>query len=220
MARPREFNDAIALNAAIQCFWSHGYEATSVRDLADAMGITGPSLYNAFGDKRALYRRALDHYVEHGFRDRVRRFETQLESRKAIVAFFDEIIERSLADPQQKGCMIVNSALELAPHDPEFQTVLADVLREMERFFFRCVKAGQLAGTISKTVPAVDFARMLLGVLMGLRVLARSRPEPELLRGMVRPVLALLNNDGLGRRGKKKCSSLTIGQPLQNHDVP
>lgn len=54
MARPREFDEAVALDAAIQCFWSRGYEATSVRDLADAMGIAGPSLYNTFGDKRTL----------------------------------------------------------------------------------------------------------------------------------------------------------------------
>ena len=58
MARPREFDEAVALDAAIQCFWSRGYEATSVRDLADAMGIAGPSLYNTFGDKRTLGRRS------------------------------------------------------------------------------------------------------------------------------------------------------------------
>jgi TetR/AcrR family transcriptional repressor of nem operon len=193
MARPREFDEAAALDAAIQCFWSRGYEATSVRDLADAMGIAGPSLYNTFGDKRTLYRQALEHYVERGFCDRVRRFESQLAPRAAIGAFFDEIIELSLADDQRKGCMIVNSALELAPHDAEFQAALADVLRDMEAFFYRCVKAGQDTGAITTALPADDLARMLLGLLMGLRVLARSRPEPELLRGLVRPALALLD---------------------------
>ena len=57
MARPREFNEGIALDAAIEWFWRRGYEATSVRELAAAMGISGPSLYNAFGDKRALFGR-------------------------------------------------------------------------------------------------------------------------------------------------------------------
>lgn len=193
MARPREFDEAAALEAAIQCFWSRGYEATSVRDLADAMGIAGPSLYNAFGDKRALYRQALAHYVERGFCERVRRFESLLAPRAAIGAFFDEIIELSLADGERKGCMIVNAALELAPHDAEFQAALAAVLRDMEAFFHRCVQAGQDAGTIDPSMPAADLARMLLGLLMGLRVLARSRPEPELLHGIVRPALALLD---------------------------
>lgn len=204
MARPREFDEGAALEAAIQCFWSRGYEATSVRDLANAMGIAGPSLYNTFGDKRTLYRQALDHYVERGFCDRVRRFESELAPRAAIGAFFDEIIELSLADDQRKGCLIVNSALELAPHDPEFQAALADVLRDMEAFFHRCVKAGQDTGAINASLPADDLARMLLGLLMGLRVLARSRPEPELLRGLVRPALALLDDNGSPQRRNRK----------------
>ncbi|SSW67493.1 TetR/AcrR family transcriptional regulator [Achromobacter agilis] len=204
MARPKEFDEAAALDAAIQCFWSRGYEATSVRDLADAMGIAGPSLYNTFGDKRKLYRQALEHYVERGFCNRVRRFESELAPRAAIEAFFDEIIELSLADDQRKGCMIVNSALELAPHDAEFQAALANVLRDMEAFFHRCVEAGQGSGAISAALPADDLARMLLGLLMGLRVLARSRPEPELLRGVVRPALALLDGAGPSQQGNLK----------------
>lgn len=193
MARPKEFDETVALEAAIECFWSRGYEATSMRDLTESMGITAASLYNAFGDKRSLYRRALDHYVERGFCERVRRFEGQLRPRESIVAFFEEIVALSLGDTRRKGCMIVNSALEVAPHDPEFQAVVADVTRQMEAFFYRCVRAGQLAGTISSEQPADDVARLLLGVLMGLRVLARTRPDRKLLEGILRPVLSLLD---------------------------
>jgi TetR/AcrR family transcriptional repressor of nem operon len=128
-----------------------------------------------------------------------------LAPRAAIGAFFDEIIELSLADDQRKGCLIVNSALELAPHDAEFQAALAAVLRDMEAFFYlRCVKAGQDAGAINITLPADDLARMLLSLLMGLRVLARSRPRPELLRGLVRPALALLDGAGTSQRRSRK----------------
>ena len=194
MARPREFDETAALEAAIQFFWSRGYEATSVRDLAKTMGMTGASLYNAFGDKRSLYRRALAQYVEQSFGDRVGRFEKKLAPRDAIGAFFDEIIERSMRDEQRKGCMLVNSALEMAPHDPEFQRVVADVLVQVEGFFRRCVAMGQSEGTISGFQSAEDLARLLLSTLLGLRVLARTRPERELLEGVLRPVLALLDD--------------------------
>lgn len=199
MARPKEFDEAVALDAAIQCFWARGYEATSVRDLSVAMGISGASLYNAFGDKRLLYRRALDRYVERGFCDRVRRFESALEPRAALAAFFDEIITLSLADAQHKGCLIVNSAVELGPHDAEFQVALTAVLSDMEHFFLRCIKAGQDSGSIGSATPAEDLARMLLGLLMGLRVLARARPEPELLHGLLRPAMALLDAGSLSQ---------------------
>jgi TetR/AcrR family transcriptional regulator, transcriptional repressor for nem operon len=193
VARPREFDEAAVLDAAVQCFWARGYEATSVRDLADKMGITGASLYNAFGDKKSLYRRALDYYVEQSFGDRVGRFEGQLPPREAIGAFFNEIIQRSLNDKQRKGCMLVNSALEVAPHDPEFQLIIANVLVQVEAFFGRCVIAGQQAGTISTLQTADDLARLLLSILLGIRVLARTRPERELLEGLVRPVFGLLD---------------------------
>jgi TetR/AcrR family transcriptional regulator, transcriptional repressor for nem operon len=194
MARPREFDETAVLRAAIHCFWSRGYEATSVRDLAEKMGITGASLYNTFGDKRSLYRRALAYYVNESFGDRVGRFEGNMPPRQAIAAFFEEIIERSLDDPQRKGCMLVNSALEMAPHDPEFQRAVADVMVQVEGFFRRSVAAGQSEGTISGSQSAEDLARLLLSTLLGLRVLARTRPERELLEGVLRPVLALLDN--------------------------
>lgn len=192
MARPREFDEAVVLDAAMQCFWSHGYEATSIRELAETMGITGASLYNAFGDKRSLYRQALDRYVDQSFGDRVRRFEATLPPREAIVAFFTEIIDRSVRDKERKGCMLVNSALEVAPHDPEFQQIVAGVLRQVEAFFRRCVEAGQANGAISTAHSPSDMARMLLAMLAGLRVLARACPDRKLLEGAVRPALALM----------------------------
>lgn len=192
MARPREFEHQEVLDAAIQCFWAHGYEATSVRDLADSMGIAGASLYNAFGDKRSLFRRALDRYVERNSRDRAKRLEG-LAPRQAIGMFFAEIIERSLNDRRRKGCMLVNSALEVAPHDAEICGVVAGVLTEIEAFFRRSVEAGQADGTIAARQSADDLARLLLGALLGIRVLARVRPERDLLQGLVRPVFALLD---------------------------
>ena len=200
MARPREFDETAALDAAVQCFWKRGYEATSTRDLAAKMGITGASLYNAFGDKRSLYRRALDHYVDQSFRDRIGRFEGNFGPRDAIGAFFDEIVKRSLSDKQRKGCMLVNSALEVAPHDPEFHRVVNAVLEQVEAFFLRCVVAGQRDGTIANSQSAEDLARLLLSTLLGIRVLARTRPERALLEGLVRPIFALLDNSLIPQR--------------------
>lgn len=192
MARPREFDETAALDAAMQCFWARGYEATSVRDLASDMGITSASLYNAFGDKRSLYRRALDHYLDRSVRERIARLEGSMSPRDAIAAFLQEVIERSLSDPQRRGCMLVNSALELAPHDADFRRVVADELTQIEAFFRRCVQAAQRAGEITAAQDAQDLARLLLSVLLGIRVLARTRPQRALLEGVVAPVLSML----------------------------
>jgi TetR/AcrR family transcriptional repressor of nem operon len=192
MVRPREFDEDAALEAAVMHFWRHGFEATSVRTLADRMGITGASLYNAFGDKRSLYRRALAHYLEHTVGDRLARLG-QLAPRDAIETFLREIIERSVNDEQRKGCMLVNTALELAPHDREFKRTVARALEQVEMFFLNHVRAGQSAGTITLKHSAEDLARLLMSVLLGIRVLSRSRPERTLLEGTIRPVLYLLD---------------------------
>lgn len=189
MARPREFDEAVVLDAAVQQFWQYRYEATSVRDLSDRMGITGASLYNAFGGKRSLYRRALEHYLKQTFRERITRFESQYPPREAMIAFLQEIIEKSFSDKLRRGCMLVNSALEIAPHDPEFQKVVAKFLTQVEALFFRCVGAGQKDGTIQD--------RSLLRILLG----ARSSPNRSLLEDLARPAFAMLGDGKPVKRG-------------------
>jgi TetR/AcrR family transcriptional repressor of nem operon len=201
MARPREFDEAAVLDAAIDKFWRHGYEATSVRDLADEMNIAGASLYNAFGDKRTLYERSLNRYLDQTFRERIRRIEPHRPPREAIITFLQEIIKRSVTDKQRRGCLLVNSAIESAPHDPQFLGIVATFLNEVETFFLRCVSRGQDDGTISRAHSAADLSKSLLGILLGIRVLARVRPERKLLEGLVRPVFGLLDGtDAVVRR--------------------
>jgi TetR/AcrR family transcriptional repressor of nem operon len=196
MARPREFDEAAALDVAMDCFWRGGYEATSVRDLAAEMGINGPSLYNTFGDKRALFRAALRRYVERSSRERIARLEGRLPPKEAIRAFIAEIVERSLDDRERRGCLLVNSALEIAPHDAELGAEIAARLGEIEAFFRHAIAAAQTEGSVPPDRDPADLARLLLGVILGVRVLARANPQRDLLEGVVRPALTLLDWPG------------------------
>src|SRR5271163_1114981 len=152
MPRPREFDETAALEAAIECFWRRGYEATSMRDLAASMGLTAPSLYNAFGDKRALFAKSLQRYLDCTTRDRLRRYEISLPPKEAIRHFFAEIVEHSVNDRERKGCFLVNSALEVAPHQKKLGAVIAKQFAEIEAFFKRCIRAAQADGTVPRGV--------------------------------------------------------------------
>ena len=174
------------------CFWTRGYEATSVRDLAASMGINGPSLYNAFGHKRALFGQALERYAECSMRQRIGRLEREYRSKAAIVHFFGGLIERSLDDKDRRGCLIVNSALDVAPHDKELRAVIAGYLGEIESFFQRCLVRAKSNGEVAATTNVKDTACLFLGVLLGIRVAARTKPDRALLAGMVRPALGLI----------------------------
>jgi TetR/AcrR family transcriptional repressor of nem operon len=201
MARPRGFDEAGALDAATECFRRRGYAAASVRDLTQSMGIGATSLYNSFGDKRALFVKALERYVERSVRARIKRLECSLPPKRAIRTLIEEVIrtlieeviERSVTDRSRGGCLLINSALEVAPHDPDLAKAIAASLGEIEAFFRRSVVAAQAEGTIPRSRKPRDLSRMLLGIVLAIRVLTRSKPERSLLEGMVRPALAALD---------------------------
>jgi TetR/AcrR family transcriptional repressor of nem operon len=196
--RPREFDEDVALDAAMRRFWADGFAATSVRDLGDAMGLGQASVYNAFGGKRALFIQCLDRYLDANMRARIARVEKSVPPRKAIEAFLTEIVERSLES--RLGCLLANAAQEVAPHDPEIAEVIAERLGELEAFFRRCVIAGQGDGSIASDVDPTDAARLLLTTVMGLRVLARGFPNRAVLEGAARQALTVL---GKPRRRRK-----------------
>ncbi len=193
VGRPRSFDEERALEAAAECFWSRGYEATSVRDLTSSMGIAGPSLYNAYGGKRALFAAALGHYCNRSMRDRVERLEGTASGAAAIQGFFRDIIERSLQDGGQKGCFLVNTALELGPHDPELAETVYGYFSEIRAFFRRHIEAAQSVGGASPSFDPEAYSAHLLCVLMGIRVLARCCPDRAILEAAAGLALQRLN---------------------------
>ena len=93
MGRLKAFDEDKVIDSAVDCFWSRGYETTSVRDLTERMGIGGASLYNAYGDKRTLFTKALERYANRSMRERVARIESRHGPKAAIVAFLAEIVD-------------------------------------------------------------------------------------------------------------------------------
>ena len=133
----------------------------------------GPaSVYKTFGDKRTLFTRCLDRYLDAKMRARIARVEKTFPPRQAIEAFLAEIVERSLES--RLGCLLANAALEVAPHDPDIADIVAERMDELEAFFRRCVRAGERDGSISSDADAADVARMLLTTVMGLRVFSHA----------------------------------------------
>lgn len=192
MARPREFDEDTVLEAAMQRFWNNGYEATSMRDLANRTGMTTPSLYNAFGDKKAIYGLVLDRYLRQTLETSAAIFGGGDPPLRALERYFDANVDEVLADRLHKGCLVVNTALEVAPHDQDFRDVVTGAFAGIETSVRDCVAAGQRDGSILTAQPAADIARLALGIIVGLRVLARTNPDRDLLTGVVRPFFVLL----------------------------
>lgn len=192
MARPKAFDEDTALEAAMACFWERGYQATSIRDLTEVMGIASPSLYNAFGDKRALFIRALETYCRAATFERISRLEAELPSEQRVPAFLAEVVTRSVEDKQRRGCFLINSAIDVAPHDSELGAIVSAHLGEVRAFFLRSLEQAADASRSVRSADPAQAADHLMAVLLGIRVLARTRPERDLLEGIVAAALAPL----------------------------
>jgi len=191
MARPRQFDDQAALNAAMECFWQHGFDETSMRELVASTGLSAPSLYNAFGDKRALFEKALRNYIDQRTDQRLTRLEA-LGPRAAIETFFAESLSMATSKEGQRGCFLVNSVMDVQAEDAALAAILRAAFARYEDFFRRKIEAGLQGGDIAPGTAPQAGARALIGLFLGLRVAARFRPEQAFLEDMVRPMLAAL----------------------------
>jgi TetR/AcrR family transcriptional repressor of nem operon len=192
MPRDKQFNVDEALTQAMHAFWAHGYEATSMQELVDCMGINRGSIYATFGDKHALFIQALRHYDRHHREQWLSALAAANEPKAAVLAAFDGAIEATLAQKNSDGCFLVNVALELSPHDGQVAEIVAAGLCETEDFFRRMITAGQQSGSIRVDIDAASTASALLGLFTGLRVLSRSRPEKPLLTALADQAAAML----------------------------
>jgi|SRR5215471_5624366 len=204
MSRTKTFDEDRAIDAAVDCFWARGYEATSIRDLADAMGIGGASLYNAFGDKRELFVHALERYANRSMRERIARIEARHPPAEAIVAFLAEIVDRSARDPDCKGCLLVNSALDVASRDPELGEAVTSYLGEIRSFFRRSLEAGRRAGGFAASLDVEVMAGHLLGIVVAIRVLARTGAKRRVLESVAQPALDLLRRRPARRKRRSR----------------
>jgi len=204
MARSKAFDEDRAIDAAVDCFWTHGYESTSVRDLAQAMGIGGASLYNAYGDKRELFVLSLERYANRSMRERIARIEKRYPPRQAIAAFLGEIIRRSANDPDCKGCLLVNSALDVASRDAGLGKAVASYLGEIRAFFGRSLEAGRQTGEIAETIDINVASAHLMGIVLAVRVLARTGAKRSLLESVAQPALDLIERPAKARQPRKR----------------
>lgn len=170
----KDFDVDTAVDRAMKVFWAKGYDSTSISDLTEAMRINKGSLYNAFGSKKALFTQALLKYERENHQATIKQLEAMDEPITAIRTLFDSLIAESQADAERKGCLLVNTALDLQNHSPEVQRRITAALDDLEQFFRRAVERAQERGEVPAALDAGEAAKSLLTQVVGLRVLARG----------------------------------------------
>lgn len=192
MGRKREFSDEEVTDAAIEIFMSKGYRATSIQDVVAATDIGPGSLYGAFGSKSGLFRAVLDRYdATSPVLSVVQRAESA-PPRQTIAALLEDIAEGRPSLDRPRGCLITNSAAELAGSDAVMAARVKRSLRRLEGALCRLVERGQQSGEFASTRPARKLARYLVTVIQGLQVMTKVETDRKALHAVVKLALSVL----------------------------
>jgi len=193
MARPTAFKQKDVLDSVVKLFWKKGFEATSMQDLVDQTGLNRSSLYNSFGSKEALFLLAFDHYVLHFSRERLASLETAKTAKGRLKVYFDDLLFFSIHEGKGLGCLLTNSAVELAPHDKSIKKKLLKGFETVKQTFLKVLKEGQEAGDLAATKDSEALANFFLNTVQGIRVLARAGAPEKDLKQVVKVALSTLD---------------------------
>jgi len=188
--RPREFDIDEALAAALRVFWSKGYEGASLTDLTEAMGVTRPSLYAAFGNKEALFRKALDLYE----REKLAYVGEALKaptSRGVAERLLRGALEMQTSDREPRGCMRVIGSVSCGP---EAESIRADLMarrQSSQRALCDRMEQAKEEGDLPDGTDVEGLCAYLGAILQGMSIQAGCGATKEQLQALVETSLAM-----------------------------
>ena len=187
--RPRGFDREAALEAAMRLFWSRGYETTSVSDLVAVMGITPPSLYGSFGDKKRLFMEAVDRYQAGPGCFAYKALTEEPTAERAMRRLMMDAV-KSFTDPHNpRGCMVILAATNCAAESGDVVEALASRRRAAQAVLRQRIAIGRAAGELAPGADIEALAGMVTSTLLGLAVLARDGASRASLRRIVEQMM-------------------------------
>jgi TetR/AcrR family transcriptional repressor of nem operon len=194
MPRPREFGTEQVLEAAMQQFWERGYRATSVDDLVRATGVKPGSLYGAFrGGKHELLLGSLARYSRLVVPQKLGALDQPGAALAQVRAYFDGLVQDLLSPEGRQGCLLVNSAIELAAEDDAVAAVVRGHHARLEGCFAAALRTAQARGEVSPSIDPLKAAKLLVATSQGLMVVGKANPDAEVLRAIVDTAFAGLH---------------------------
>ncbi len=179
MARTQEFDPNEALDRAVALFWKKGFYDSSMDDLVKATGVSRYGIYGTFGNKREFFKASLRRYVDRIVSELQRPLRNRDASLAEIQQYFAKTLQRAGSEWKGLGCLICNTATEVAPHDEDVGRAVRAVFDEYSRVFKRALRNAQARGEIGKDRDISALASYLTGVMQGAAVMVRAGYDRE-----------------------------------------
>jgi TetR/AcrR family transcriptional repressor of nem operon len=187
VGRPRKFEEDLVLNAAMHAFWNQGYEGTSLKDLCSATGLHKGSLYQAFGDKHQLFLKSLKYYMEQSFKEVAASAYLHDSPMANLRSLLNEITTKCI---EGEGCMVINSLVEMAPHDQEVKQMIDQSYAMKQRFLTDLIDRAQRDGEITIKQDPDRLAAVLMVTLAGLAATVKGFSNTDHVSYVLEDVLS------------------------------
>ena len=192
MPRTKSFDEIEVLEKATGLFWAQGYNGTPPQTILDGTGLSRSSLYDTYGDKHSLFLRCLQHYRDTETLAGIRYLDEAPDPTAAIRRLFQGYWGYARAYLCGKGCLMVNTLNEVAPHDPEVAAIVEENRRALEDAYFRAIRRGQQQGKIKRSHQPRPLARFLVNSLWGLTTQIKLGIEKKVADDIVKITLSVL----------------------------
>lgn len=193
MARPQEFDTDTVLQNAMLLFWQKGYDDTSIQDLVETTGLNRGSLYNAFGDKAQLFAKVMERYRAFSPARALAEAPEDASPKQLIADFLNTLVERAELDPQNKGCLLTNTAAGLYGCNDAMTDWVRKTLGELQHVLTEVVARGQARGELNADQSASSLAHFIVATAQGLNVMARATSDTQSLKDIVANALRALD---------------------------
>lgn len=191
MGQAKHFDPDERLDRAVIAFWKNGFEGLSIQQLCKAMGLFPGSVYGTYGDKRQLFIQAVDRYITTYSSEAVEMLGQDASGLTALRNYFNRLIDGMIHGNRRWGCLITNTIVELAQHEPAIRAKIDIHLVRLETAFAGALARARQSGEIPANTP-LDSAAFLVCVVQGLNVLAKTKPSRQKLELIVSNALSSL----------------------------
>ena len=200
MARSKQFDERQALVSAMLVFWEKGYEGTSINDLEKAMGLKRTSIYNAFGNKSAIFERVMSCYKESVMSALFAELDAAPGIKEGIRRLLNGALDIHFDDENPGGCLVVLSLMESGQHDEQSLASMQQTIQDLKTALQARLNKAKKSGELSKDLDAGSTATTIATTMVGMMVMGKANFTRASLKKTVNQIVSLLDQGRCAKR--------------------